>query len=32
MNCKKMLEEGWIEKKVFWMKRGEYGTWFIPKK
>ena len=32
MNRKQMIEEGWVEKKEFWMKRGEHGTCIIPKK
>ena len=31
MNSKKLLKNGWIEKKEFWMKRGEYGTTIISK-
>ncbi len=32
MKRKKMIEKGWIEKKEFWMKKGEYGSWIINKK
>jgi hypothetical protein len=31
MNRKKMIADGWVEKKEFWMKRGEYGTTIICK-
>ena len=27
-----MKENGWIEKKEFWMKKGDYGTWICSKK
>jgi hypothetical protein len=27
-----MLEDGWKEKKEFWTKKGEYGTWVWAKR
>ncbi len=26
-----MFENGWVEKKEFWTKKGEYGTWIWGK-
>ncbi len=31
MNRKCRLKDDWIERKEFWMKRGEYGTWIMSK-
>jgi hypothetical protein len=27
-----MLKNGWTEKKEFWTKKGEYGTWICAKR
>jgi len=31
MNRKQMLKDGWLEKKEFWMKKRDYGTWIWGK-
>ena len=31
MNHIEMLEDGWIERKDFWLKKGKYGTCIISK-
>ena len=31
MNRKDLLERGWIEKKEYWIRKGEYGTWLLTK-
>jgi hypothetical protein len=29
MNRKELLETGWVERKEFWIKKGEFGTWLM---
>jgi len=28
----KKLKDGWTERKEFWMKKEQYGTWLVGKK
>jgi len=31
MNEKKLVEDGWVEKKEYWIRKGEFGTWLMTK-
>jgi hypothetical protein len=31
MNREQMLKDGWSERKEYWTRKGQYGTWLWNK-